>query len=65
MTQLAGEIIVLTGSKSGIKSMNLPSDDPKMREPDISRAKELLSWEPAVERELGLKKTIEYFRSVG
>jgi len=40
----------------------LPVDDPKVRQPDIARAKEVLGWEPRVEFEEGIKKTIEYFR---
>jgi nucleoside-diphosphate-sugar epimerase len=44
--------------------MPLPVDDPKVRRPDIRRAKEFLGWEPKVELEDGLRKTIEYFRQV-
>jgi UDP-glucuronate decarboxylase len=59
--QLADIIIQLTGSKSKVDYLNLPSDDPLQRCPDISRAKELLNWEPKVELEVGLSKTIAYF----
>ena len=59
----AKKIIELTGSTSTIVFKPLPEDDPQVRQPDISKAKELLGWEPKVNLELGLKKTIEYFRS--
>lgn len=55
-------IIRLTGAKSEIVYKPLPTDDPKQRRPDISRAKQLLGWEPKVDLETGLKKTIEYFK---
>lgn len=58
MLDLAREIIELTNSKSRIIFTPLPSDDPKRREPDISKAKELLGWEPQISRTLGLEKTI-------
>lgn len=57
--ELASEIIELTGSKSEILFHALPSDDPRDREPDITKAKVLLGWEPKVLREVGLKLTIE------
>jgi dTDP-glucose 4,6-dehydratase len=59
----AKKIIDLTGSTSTIVFKPLPEDDPQVRQPDISKAKELLGWEPKVNLELGLKRTIEYFRS--
>jgi dTDP-glucose 4,6-dehydratase len=59
---LANLIINLTGSKSKIEFKPLPEDDPKQRCPDISRAKQLLGWEPKVTLEEGLKITIEYFK---
>lgn len=62
MIQLAEEIIKLTDSKSKIVQKDLPSDDPTNREPDIARAKLLLSWEPTVARVDGLRKTISYFK---
>ena len=60
--QFADEIIRLTGTKVTIEFKPLPVDDPKVRQPDISRAKEILDWEPRVRFEEGIKKTIEYFR---
>jgi len=61
MNNLASEIIKLTNSKSQITYMKLPNDDPINRIPDISKAKLLLNWNPLVDRESGLLKTIEYF----
>ncbi|NWG46697.1 MAG: SDR family oxidoreductase [Alphaproteobacteria bacterium] len=58
---LAEEIITLTGSRSPIVQKPLPADDPKQRRPDITRARELLGWEPKVKLTEGLKKTIAYF----
>jgi dTDP-glucose 4,6-dehydratase len=60
--QLAEAIIALTGSKSRIVSRPLPEDDPKVRQPDITRARTLLGWEPKVPLEEGLKVTLAYFR---
>lgn len=60
--QLAREIIELCGSKSKIVFKELPPDDPKIRQPDITLAREILKWEPKVPRVEGLKKTIEYFK---
>lgn len=62
MLELAEQIIRLTGSTSKIVHLPLPQDDPRRRCPDISRAGELLGWKPAVDREMGLIKTIAYFR---
>jgi UDP-glucuronate decarboxylase len=59
--QLAEEIIELTGSSSKIIFKKLPQDDPKQRCPDISIAKDKLSWTPKINRDIGLKKTIRYF----
>lgn len=61
--QLAEEIIRLTGSKSPIVYTDLPQGDPKVRQPDITKAKQLLGWQPLVSRREGLKKTVEYFES--
>ncbi|HYM23246.1 MAG TPA: UDP-glucuronic acid decarboxylase family protein [Vicinamibacterales bacterium] len=61
--QIAETIIRMTGSKSRLIYKPLPTDDPKQRRPDITRAKTLLGWEPKVQLEEGLVKTIEYFRS--
>ena len=60
--ELAEEILELTGSSSEIVSTPAVQDDPRQRKPDISRAAELLDWQPAVPRTEGLKKTIAYFR---
>ncbi len=60
---LAKEIQLLTGTRSKIVFKELPEDDPKIRQPDISKARKLLNWEPKVNRIEGLKKTLEYFRS--
>jgi dTDP-glucose 4,6-dehydratase len=61
---IAQLVLKLTGSTSHIESNPLPIDDPKVRRPDVRRAKTLLSWEPAVTLEEGLEKTIEYFRNI-
>lgn len=58
----AKEIIELTGSNSTIVHEHLPDDDPKVRQPDISKAKRILDWEPAVSRKDGLEKTLAYFK---
>jgi len=58
------EIIKLTGTNQKLVSKPLPKDDPKQRKPDISKAKELLNWEPKVSREEGLKITYDYFRNL-
>jgi dTDP-glucose 4,6-dehydratase len=63
ITEIAETIIRMTGSTSTIVYRPLPTDDPKQRRPDITRARTLLQWEPKVELEEGLVKTIEYFRS--
>ncbi len=60
--EFAEEVIKLTNSKSKIVFKELPQDDPKVRQPDITKAKRLLNWEPKVDREEGLKFTIDYFR---
>ncbi len=64
MLELAETILKLSGSKSTIVHKDLPVDDPKQRQPDITRARTLLGWEPKVGLEEGLKRTLEYFRSV-
>jgi dTDP-glucose 4,6-dehydratase len=61
--QIARRIIEMTGSRSRIIYKPLPEDDPKVRQPDITRARTLLGWEPKVSLEEGLSKTIDYFRS--
>jgi len=60
----AKEIISLTGTDQKIVFQDLPKDDPKQRKPDITRAKEILNWEPTVSREEGLKITYEYFKNL-
>lgn len=64
MLQLAEAVIKITGSSSQLKFNDLPVDDPKQRKPDISKAKELLNWEPSVNLEDGLERTVAYFRQV-
>jgi UDP-glucuronate decarboxylase len=64
MLELAKKVIQMTESKSKIVFWELPEDDPKQRQPDITLAKKQLLWEPKIELEEGLKNTIEYFRSV-
>lgn len=62
--QFAEEVIKQTGSKSKIVYKELPVDDPKVRQPDITKAKNILGWEPKVGRAEGLKITIGYFKSI-
>ena len=62
--ELAETIVRLAGSKSKIEHRELPVDDPKQRQPDITRARKLLGWEPEVPLEEGLTRTLDYFRSV-
>jgi dTDP-glucose 4,6-dehydratase len=62
--QLAEIVLELTGSSSPIVERELPVDDPKVRRPDISRARARLGWEPAVDVREGVTRTIEYFRSI-
>jgi len=62
MRQLADLVIELTGSRSSIVTRPLPSDDPKQRQPDITKARTQLGWEPKVQLREGLTRTIEYFR---
>jgi len=62
--EFAQEIIKLTGTGQKIIYKELPKDDPLQRQPDISRAKEILGWEPKVHRSEGLKKVFEYFKSL-
>ena len=62
--EFAEEIIKLTGTNQKIISLPLPQDDPKQRQPDITRAKKILSWEPKIGRAEGLKRTYEYFKNL-
>jgi UDP-glucuronate decarboxylase len=64
MLELAEHVLRLTGSKSKIEFAPLPGDDPKQRKPDISLAKSYLGWEPKIQLEEGLTRTIEYFASL-
>jgi dTDP-glucose 4,6-dehydratase len=61
---LAELVVELTGSKSRIEYRELPTDDPKVRKPDITRARTMLEWEPSVHVREGVKRTIDYFRTV-
>ena len=60
--EFADEIIRITGTKSGIEYRPLPEDDPKVRQPDITRAKKILGWQPQIDFDEGIRETIEYFR---
>lgn len=62
MLELAEKILELTGSRSKLEFHPLPENDPTQRQPDISKAKKLLDWEPEIKLETGLKRTIEYFK---
>ncbi len=62
LLEFAKEIIEITGSKSKIVFKELPENDPKVRQPDITKAKKVLGWEPKVNRSEGLKVTLDYFR---
>jgi dTDP-glucose 4,6-dehydratase len=62
--QLADRVLALTGSRSEIVQRPLPVDDPRVRQPDITRARTLLGWEPAIPLDEGLTRTIAYFRGV-
>jgi dTDP-glucose 4,6-dehydratase len=61
--EIARTIVRMTGSKSQLVYKPLPTDDPKVRQPDITRARTLLGWEPKVQLEEGLTRTIAYFRT--
>ena len=63
IAQFADAILKITGSKSGIEFRPLPVDDPKVRQPDITRARKILGWEPKVAFEQGIVTTIDYFRT--
>jgi dTDP-glucose 4,6-dehydratase len=61
--EFAQEVKKLAGAKSEIVFRPLPQDDPKVRQPDITRARQLLGWEPKVGRDDGLRRTMEFFRA--
>ncbi|MGD2019144.1 MAG: SDR family oxidoreductase [Planctomycetota bacterium] len=61
--EFARKVVELTGSASEISFRDLPVDDPKVRQPDITKARTLLGWEPTVDLDTGLRRTLEYFRS--
>lgn len=61
MNELAHKVLKLTKSHSGLVFMDLPKDDPMRRKPDIDLAKSFLDWNPSIDLETGLKKTINYF----
>ena len=63
MMELAQEIVSLTESNSKIEFRELPKDDPRQREPNIGKARNLLDWSPEIDRSEGLRKTVEYFKS--
>ncbi len=62
--QFAEEVINITNTNSKIVYHPLPEDDPKVRQPDITKAKNILGWEPKIDRQEGLKITIDYFKSI-
>ena len=62
--EFAEEIIKLTNTKQQVVLKDLPTDDPKQRQPEISRAKEILNWSPKVSRKEGLALTYEYFKQL-
>jgi dTDP-glucose 4,6-dehydratase len=62
LLQFADEILKLIDTKSKLTFLPLPTDDPKQRQPDITKAKNILGWEPKVGREEGLKITLAYFK---
>ena len=64
LLEFAEEVLKLTGSEVKIEFRELPVDDPKQRRPDITRAKEILGWQPAIDRSKGLQITYDYFRSL-
>src|SRR5258707_7115457 len=61
--QFAEKILSITGSTGGITFKELPVDDPKVRQPDIARARKLFGWEPKIDLDSGIRTTIDYFRS--
>jgi dTDP-glucose 4,6-dehydratase len=64
LLDFAKEVLELTGNKVKIIFKPLPVDDPKQRQPDITKAKKILDWQPSMDRKEGLKITYEYFKSL-
>lgn len=64
MNELAGKVMDVCGSKVGTTLVELPTDDPRQRKPDISLAEEMLDWRPSVQLESGLKNTVKYFQGI-
>ena len=64
MLELAEQVLVTVGSDSKVEHKELPADDPKQRCPDITRARELLGWEPKVDLATGLQSTVKYYREL-
>ncbi len=64
LQDFAEEVLALTGANVKIVHKELPQDDPKQRKPDITKAREILGWEPKVDRKEGLKRTLAYFKTV-
>ena len=64
MIELATKVLEITGSRSELKHVDLPADDPKQRCPDISRARRLLDWSPKVDLDTGLRRTVQYYRDL-
>jgi UDP-glucuronate decarboxylase len=62
--ELAEKVVAMVGSSAKLEYRDLPSDDPRQRQPDITRARELLGWEPRVPLEQGLAQTIRFFREL-
>ena len=62
---IAKEVLALVNNPAAhIIHQDLPVDDPKIRQPDITKAREILGWQPTIDREEGLKRTFEYFKTV-
>jgi dTDP-glucose 4,6-dehydratase len=64
ISQFAEEIIKLTGTNQKVIYKDLPVDDPKQRQPDITKARQLLNWEPKIDRAEGLKRTYAFFQTL-
>lgn len=62
--ELAEQVIALSGSKSSLRQLPLPADDPQRRRPDITLARKHLNWSPTIRLQEGLRKTIDWFRTI-